>query len=122
MAGRRRLCETVQSGDSTGHKHQVMEHKAFEMDALLNICAGARAGNVDTIVRIIKGGYTSIIWPIEAGACSIMAPHVMDTDETRDVVRMSRCQPIGRKPIDMVGADADYSLMAPEEYVRLRVQ
>jgi 4-hydroxy-2-oxoheptanedioate aldolase len=95
-----------------------MEHKAFEMDALLNICAGARAGNVDTIVRIIKGGYTSIIRPFECGASGIMVPHVMNADEAREIVKMSRCQPIGRRAIDMVGVDADYGLMPPEEYVR----
>lgn len=95
-----------------------MEHKAFEMDKLLNINAGARAGDVDTMVRIIKGNYTSIIRPFECGATGVMVPHCMSADEARGIVKMSRCQPLGRRALDMVGVDADYGMMEPEEYIR----
>lgn len=95
-----------------------MEHKAFEMEKLLGINAGARAGNVDTMVRIIKGNYTNIVRPMEAGATGLMIPHCMSAEEARRIVQMSRCQPLGRRALDMVGVDADYGLMKPEEYFR----
>lgn len=60
----------------------------------------AKAHDADVMVRVAKGSYSDYIRPLEMDAAGIMAPHVMSTEEARNIVRMTRFQPVGRRPVD----------------------
>ncbi|OYW71577.1 MAG: aldolase [Verrucomicrobia bacterium 12-59-8] len=66
-------------------EHQVRAAKLYDMD---------------TIVRVNKGGYSEYVKPFECDATGIMVPHVTSADEARNVVDMVRCRPLGSKALD----------------------
>ncbi len=66
-------------------EHQVRAAKLYDMD---------------TIVRVNKGGYSEYVKPFECDATGIMVPHITSADEARNVVDMVRCRPLGSKALD----------------------
>lgn len=79
----------------------------------------AKLYDMDTIVRVNKGGYSEYVKPFECDATGIMVPHVTSADEARNVVDMVRCQPRGHKALDagnMDGLFCQVSLAAYAEH------
>ena len=60
----------------------------------------AKLYDMDTIVRVNKGGYSEYVKPFECDATGIMVPHITSADEARSVVDMVRCRPMGSKALD----------------------
>lgn len=85
-----------------------MEHRPLTMRDTCELIRGARAGGVDTCVRIRKDAYWSFFRPLEDGATGLMLPHCMSPDEARWAVRNMRFAPEGLRGFDNAGADADY--------------
>ncbi len=52
-----------------------MEHSVLGYERLAELTMAARISGMDVIVRIAKGGYTSVIKPLEAGANALVLPH-----------------------------------------------
>ena len=63
------------------------------------------------------GIYSDYIRPLEADATGIMVPHVFTAEEARNIVRMTKFMPVGRRPIDGGNADGHYCMTPVEEYV-----
>lgn len=74
--------------------------------------------NVDTMVRVARGGYSDYIRPLEMDAAGIMVPHIMSLEDARQVVRMTRFHPIGRRPVDGGNADGAYCAIDLVDYLR----
>ena len=79
----------------------------------------AKMHDMDCMVRVAKGCYSDYILPLEADATGIMVPHVFSAEETRNIVRMTRFMPIGRRPMDGGNADGEYCRLAPDKYTEL---
>jgi len=94
-------------------EHRVMDYT--QVDAM--ICAGW-ARDVDTMVRIRKGGYTTFFRPFEDGATGIMVPHVKTAQEAQQIVYNAKFPPIGRRGFDGAGRDADYLVADPNEHMK----
>jgi len=95
-----------------------LEHRNFtdrELDVVLLAC---RAGRLDGLVRIRKGGYTNFLRPLEFGANAVMVPHVKSGEEAKAVVDNCKFTPIGRRGFDGVGPDADFAFADPVEYMK----
>lgn len=78
----------------------------------------AKAHDADCIVRVSKGCYSNYIIPFEADAAGIMIPHLMSLDEAREIVHMTRFQPLGRRPVDGGNADGQYCRFNFRDYIR----
>jgi 4-hydroxy-2-oxoheptanedioate aldolase len=68
----------------------------------------AKAYDVDTLVRVPRGSYSDLIYPLEMDATGIMVPHLMSAADARQVARQTRFHPIGRRPLDGGNADGAY--------------
>jgi 4-hydroxy-2-oxoheptanedioate aldolase len=92
------------------------EHVPTDWATLENQIRAARLFDTDTIVRVARGSYSDYVLPLEADATGIMVPHVMNAEEAKAVVRMTRFMPLGRRPIDGGNIDGRFCLTSPKEY------
>jgi 4-hydroxy-2-oxoheptanedioate aldolase len=97
-----------------------MEHRAYGYEVVDRISLACRATGMDLMVRIRKTGYTSAMRALEFGANGIMVPHCRTAAEAREWVDWTRFPPLGKRGFDGAGADGDYALADPTEYLRER--
>jgi 4-hydroxy-2-oxoheptanedioate aldolase len=97
------LCNEHVPNDWLNLEHQIRAAKLYDMD---------------TIVRVNKGGYSEYVKPFECDATGIMVPHVTSADEARNVVDMVRCRPLGSKALDAGNMDGLYCQVPLAEYVQ----
>ncbi len=97
-----------------------MEHRAHGYEMVDRMSVACRATGVDLMVRIRKTGYTSAMRALEFGANGIMVPHCCSAQEAQQWVNWSRFPPQGKRGFDGAGADGDYALTDPLEYLKER--
>lgn len=95
-----------------------MEHIANDWSVVEKQIWAAKMYNVDVVVRVAKGSYSDYIKPLELDAAGVMVPHIMNIDEAKNVVRMTRFHPIGRRPVDGGNADGAYCNIPFLEYLK----
>ena len=136
---RSRVIEKLQSGEIVySFKHNINDPRVVEIASMAGfdcvwVCMehipldgsileaqvyAARAWDTDIMVRVPRGSYSDYIRPLEMNATGIMVPHVMSLEDARNVVRMTRFHPIGRRPLDGGNSDGAYGSMPVDEYVR----
>src|SRR5436190_12989674 len=71
------------------------EHVPNDWLNVEHMIRAARIYDMDCIVRVSKGAYSEYVKPFEAGAAGIMVPHVATPGEARQIVGMTRFQPLG---------------------------
>jgi 4-hydroxy-2-oxoheptanedioate aldolase len=95
-----------------------LEHVANDWSVVQRQVWAAKAHDVDVLVRVARGGYSDYIRPLELDASGIMVPHVMSRSDAESVVRMTRFQPLGRRPLDGGNADAAYCRLDMVQYAQ----
>ncbi len=94
-----------------------LEHTPNDYSSLQSQILAAKCYDVDTLCRVPRGSYSDYIRPLEMDAAGIMVPHVMCLQDAREVVRMTRFHPVGRRPVDGGNADGAYCGVPCEDYV-----
>ncbi len=94
-----------------------MEHVPNDWAAIERQIWAAKTCDVDTLVRVARGGYSDYIRPLEMDASGIMVPHIMSLEDAENVVRMLRFHPVGRRPVDGGNADGGYCFVDFLEYL-----
>jgi 4-hydroxy-2-oxoheptanedioate aldolase len=94
------------------------EHQSGDWDILNAQNWAAKAHNVDVMVRIPRGGYSDYIKPLEMDATGILVPHIMNLEDAKRVVNMTRFHPVGRRPVDGGNADGFYTGLDFNEYLK----
>jgi 4-hydroxy-2-oxoheptanedioate aldolase len=97
------LCNEHVPNDWLNLEHQIRAAKLYDLD---------------TIVRVAKGSYSDYIKPLEADATGLMVPHVTTADEARQIVQMTRFQPLGRRAWDGGNMDGKFCLVPVAEYLQ----
>jgi 4-hydroxy-2-oxoheptanedioate aldolase len=95
-----------------------IEHVANDWAVIERQIWAAKTQNVDVMVRVSRGSYSDYIKPLELDASGIMVPHTMNLKDAKDVVRITRFHPIGRRPVDGGNADGAYCNIEFKEYIR----
>lgn len=95
-----------------------MEHVPNDISVVEQQIYAAKSLNCDVMVRVARGGYSDYIRPLEMDAAGIMVPHIMSLEDARNVVRMTRFHPLGRRPVDGGNADGEYCGYDFQEYLR----
>jgi len=70
------------------------------------------------MVRVPRGSYSDYIKPLEMDATGILVPHIMNLEDAKRVVYMTRFHPIGRRPIDGGNADGFYTGLDFDDYLK----
>jgi 4-hydroxy-2-oxoheptanedioate aldolase len=95
-----------------------MEHVASDYSTIGRQILAGKAFNTDVMVRVSRGAYSNHIKPLELDASGIMVPHIMSLEDAKNVVKMTRFHPIGRRPADGGNADGAYCMLDFKEYIR----
>ena len=95
-----------------------LEHTAGDWCDVEKQVWAVKSQDADLMVRVTRGGYSDYIKPLELDAAGIMVPHVMNLEDAKQVVRMTRFHPIGRRPVDGGNADGMYCNVEFVEYLR----
>jgi len=93
------------------------EHVPNDLSAIEAQVAAAKAYDVDIMCRVRRGSYSDYILPLELDAAGIMVPHIMSLDDAKNVIRMCRFHPIGRRAADGGNTDAMYCNVPFAQYV-----
>ena len=94
-----------------------MEHVPNDFGVIEKQILAAKAYGADTIVRVTRGSYNDHIKPLEADASGIMVPHVMSLEDAKNIVKMTRFYPAGRRALDGGNADGGYGKIAYNDYI-----
>ena len=95
-----------------------MEHVPNDLAVVERGIWAAKSHDVDVMARVTRGSYSDYIRPLEMDASGIMVPHIMSLADAQAVVRMTRFQPLGRRPVDGGNADGAYGSVEFTEYLR----
>lgn len=94
------------------------EHVPTDWAQLENLVRAAKLHDTDALVRVRRGSYSEYILPLELDATGIMVPHLMDAEQARQVARMTRFHPVGRRPVDGGNLDGFFCRISPLEYMK----
>jgi 4-hydroxy-2-oxoheptanedioate aldolase len=94
------------------------EHLAQDWSVLNSQIWAAKVHNVDVMVRVPRGSYSDYVKPLEMDAAGILVPHIMNLEEAKQVVQMTRFHPIGKRAIDGGSADGAYTRMDFADYLK----
>lgn len=94
-----------------------MEHVPNDLALIERQILAAKAYDTDSMVRVPRGCYSDYIRPLELDATGIMVPHIMSLEDAKNVVRMTRFHPIGRRPIDGGNSDGDFCAAEMIDYM-----
>jgi len=95
-----------------------MEHVPSDWSVIEKQIWAAKTRDVDVMVRVSRGGYSDYIKPLELDASGIMVPHIMSLADAKNVVKMVRFHPVGRRPVDGGNADGAYCKIDFIEYLK----
>lgn len=94
------------------------EHVPSDWLLLENMVRAAKIHDVDAMVRVSRGGYSDYVRPLEMDAAGIMVPHIRSADDAKEVVRMTRFHPVGRRPVDGGNLDGFFGRVDHLEYLQ----
>lgn len=94
-----------------------MEHIPADYREINEVVLAAKAYGAETIVRVPRGCYSNTTRPLEMDASAVMVPHVMNAEDAKEVARITKFHPVGRRPIDGGYTDGQYCMMNYGEYI-----
>lgn len=95
-----------------------MEHIAQDWAVVNAQNWAAKAHDVDVMVRVPRGSYSDYVKPLELDATGILVPHIINLEDAKRVIQMTRFHPVGRRPIDGGNADGSYTGLDFNEYLK----
>lgn len=94
------------------------EHIGQDWSIIASHVWASKAHDTDVMVRVSRSSYSDYIRPLELDATGILVPHVMSLEDAKRIIHMTRFHPIGRRPIDGGNADANYTAMNFDDYLK----
>lgn len=96
---------------------QDREHCPNDLAGIEHQIRAAKLYDVDTVVRVPRGSYSDLIWPLEMDAAGIMVPHCMSAADARQIAWQTRFHPIGRRPLDGGNMDGGFCTVPLRTYM-----
>jgi len=93
------------------------EHIGQDWSSVMSSIWAAKAHDADVVVRVPRGGYSNYIRPLELDASGILVPHIMGVEDAKNIIRMTRFHPVGRRPVDGGNGDGSYTALDFNEYL-----
>ena len=94
-----------------------MEHSAFSLETVVDLCQAATAAGLASLVRPPAKQAHLISRPLDNGALGIWAPHVDTRDDAEAVVRAALFPPRGERGSQPPNAHTDFESFAAAEYM-----
>ena len=84
------------------------EHAAVSHQQLEHLLLACRASGLDAFARVPPVDYATIMRPMEAGCCGIMAAQIRTLEQVQQVVTWSKYPPQGVRGLFMGNAECNY--------------
>jgi 4-hydroxy-2-oxoheptanedioate aldolase len=85
-----------------------VEHTATEWATVERQVLSAKVHDADLMVRVQRGAYSEYSVPLELDAAGLLIPHVMNVEDAKNIVRMTRFHPLGLRALDGGNADGAF--------------
>lgn len=95
-----------------------MEHSAFSIETVGDLCYAALAANLVPIVRPPGKLPYLLSRPLDAGAMGLLVPHVDTKEEAEAVIRATKFPPMGQRGMSLRGVHTGFDKAAGEAYVK----
>lgn len=95
-----------------------MEHLPNTVRDMEENIRAAKNHNCDVVVRVPRGSYSDLVYPLEMDAAGIMVPHVMTAREAQEIARITHYHPLGRRPLDNGTPSGAYCQIPLDEFMR----
>jgi len=95
-----------------------LEHHGYSLETAGHLIRATRVGSADILARAAKGEYMRMGRLLEMGVQGIMYPRCSNASEAEEVVRWTKFAPLGQRGFDGAGADAFYTGIPMDEYVK----
>jgi len=95
-----------------------MEHSAFSIETVGDLCYAALAANLVPIVRPPAKEPHLLSRPLDAGAMGLLIPHVDTKEEAEAVISAIKYPPMGRRGMNLRGVHTGFDKGSGEAYVR----
>ena len=93
------------------------EHGGVDAADLGNLTRACDIWGMTSLVRVNRNDQGLIYRTLDRGAQAIVVPHVDTRADAENVVAGGKFPPLGKRGMDGAGADADYALANPREYL-----
>lgn len=93
------------------------EHAGITVEQMENACRAARGVGLDAFVRFAPTDYATVMRPMEAGACGIMAAQVRNAQQAAEIVNWSKFYPQGLRGVNSSGIDGRFGTVSMKDYV-----
>ena len=94
------------------------EHAGLSVGQIELAALAARAGGLDSFVRLAPTDYATVMRPLEAGAGGVMAAQVRGAAQAADVLTWAKFAPRGLRGVNALGRDGDYGSAPLADYFR----
>jgi 4-hydroxy-2-oxoheptanedioate aldolase len=95
-----------------------VEHTACDWSMIEKQIYAAKIHDADLMVRVRRGSYSEYSVPLELDASGLLVPHIMNLEDAKQVVRMTRFQPLGMRALDGGNADGGYCNIGVADYLQ----
>lgn len=95
-----------------------MEHVPMDFTQAAHAVRAAKIHDVDTLIRVSRGGYADYVRALEIDAAGLIVPHVMDEADARMVRDYTKFAPVGNRAADGGNADAAYTRVGLVDYMQ----
>ena len=95
-----------------------MEHSAFSIETVGDLCYAALAANLVPIVRPPAKEPHLLSRPLDAGAMGLLIPHVDTKEEAEAVISAIKYPPMGQRGMNLRGVHTGFDKGSGEAYVR----
>jgi 4-hydroxy-2-oxoheptanedioate aldolase len=112
-----RACELVASFDFDCI-WLCAEHIANSYSLMEKQILAAKAYDTDVVVRVSRGSYSDYVKPLELDAAGVMVPHVLNADDARNIVKMTKFYPQGMRAIDGGNSDGKFCRVDFQDYLK----
>jgi 2,4-dihydroxyhept-2-ene-1,7-dioic acid aldolase len=93
------------------------EHGAAGTETLENQLRAADAAGISALVRICGQTPAEILHALDAGACGIVVPHVLDAAQARDLVAAAHYPPRGRRGMATTARAGRHGMVSLAEHL-----
>jgi 2-dehydro-3-deoxyglucarate aldolase/4-hydroxy-2-oxoheptanedioate aldolase len=93
------------------------EHAAVSQERIENLLLACRATGLDAFARVPPVDYATIMRPMEAGCCGVMAAQIRTLEQVEQVVAWSKYPPAGSRGLFLGNAECHYGKANAAEHV-----
>lgn len=97
-----------------------LEHSTTDLSTMEHMIRASETIGINSVVRVPQNDYGTILRAVEAGADTIMVPHLTTSEQAQKIVDMAKYYPIGKRGLDASTRVAKYGNVPMAEHMKIQ--